>query len=231
MDLRQLTVAIPKSYKSRKLISILHHLDFLIPTTSHILNMVSSFCNAGAHHVLFNRRFAVAVNIWRQLSWTPVRDEANARWLQLKVDQETSALVQSTVDKQLERWHQWKDEIDYALRKFSDAGLNGAGYRLRSALFAEMNKSQELETRIGSSLGPNCTSPLEYELKSKCSLAAQDWKQLQTYNAALKRHNETIYRVTQGLEELLAIATPVENIMQSLVSGEVPGLVILSLML
>lgn len=224
---------IPKSYKSRKLVSVLHHLDFLIPTTSHILNIVSSFCNAGAHHVLLNRRFAVAVNIWRQLSWTPVRDEANARWLQLKVDQETSALVQTTVDKQLEHWQQWKDEIDYALRKFSSAGLNGAGHRLRTALFAEMNKSQELETRIESSWGHNCTSPLavEYELKSKCSLAAQDWEQIRTYNAALKRHNETIYRVTQGLEELLAVATPVENIMQSLVSGEVPGLVILSLTL
>lgn len=141
--------------------------------------------------------------------------------MQLKIDQETSAILKESLDVQVASWQRIKKEIALGLETLAGSQLERSGEQLRSSFGEELRKAHEAQSRVEQAIGYNCTSDvlvsLDESLRTECSSAIWDLGGIQAYVGVLERHNKTISRETEGIDLLFRIAPPVNELINLLV--------------
>ena len=217
--LRQLAIALPLGHKPVKSVSILHNLEYLIPLDPQVVKATEFVFQSGLLSLALPYRLSRLISGWK---FRPISvEESFARWMELKMDQETSLLLKHTIEKQLRTWEDVWERMSFALEKLVKSGLESSGKRLRSVSCKELSSAREVQQRAEQAFGENCTSIVnttsESDLKVQCLLAANDLELVQAYIAILDSYNATIQAETTGIEALFEASALIKKLIQTLV--------------
>ncbi|THH33061.1 hypothetical protein EUX98_g1135 [Antrodiella citrinella] len=216
--LRQLVIAYKNGHRSPQSVSILSNVEYLVPVDSNVVKVIQFIFQSNVLSLVLPYQWSRFLSGWRYRLLSG--EELSSRWLELKVDQEASLLLRTTLNSEISSWQRVLDRIASAADKNLGPNLRLAGERLRSSMAAELTNAHALEYRVQQSIGRNCTSAsvpgLEAKLVLECLHALADLQHIQSYVDELESCKETVSWEIANIDQLFAASGLVENLIHSL---------------